>query len=221
MLVLLPNGFTVQVKAKKIWYNDKNEKIIATVQDVENDKFKDYICNPKKAMYISDKEVSFKESYDWLVSEMEKRIGKRPAGVSYPIWAWHTRDWKYKKPDLRQAGYESQGTKCVCIEFEIPDNQVVLSDYDTWHFILNDWYFDNSKNEEEWESKHKYYDSLCPEKKLEKNKYIIDAVFAVVALILATSCSRQEELISHEGQGSVFIIKHHITTGTKEMLTPF
>lgn len=127
-----------------------------------------YVCNPKKAMYISDKEVSFKESYDWLVSEMEKRIGKRPAGVSYPIWAWHTRDWKYKKPDLRQAGYDTPGTKCVCIEFEIPDNQVVLSDYDTWHFILNDWYFDNSKNEEEWESKHKYYDSLCPEKKLEK-----------------------------------------------------
>ena len=127
-----------------------------------------YVCNPKKAMYISDKEVSFKESYDWLISEMEKRIGKRPNGVTYPVWAWHTRDWKYKKPDLRQAGYDTPGTKCVCIEFEIPDNQVVLSDYDTWHFILNDWYFDNSKNEDEWESKHKYYDSLSPEKKLEK-----------------------------------------------------
>ena len=127
-----------------------------------------YICNPKKAMYISDKEVNFKSSYDWLIIEMEKRIGKRPNGVSYPVWAWHTRDWLHKKPDLRQAGYDTPGTKCACIELEIPDNQVVLSDYDLWHYVLNDWYFDNSKNEDEWESKHKYYDSLSPEKKLQK-----------------------------------------------------
>ena len=138
-----------------------------------------YICNPKKAMYISDKEVNFKSSYDWLIIEMEKRIGKRPNGVSYPVWAWHTRDWQYKKPDLRQAGYDTPGTKCVCIELEVPDNEVVLSDYDVWHFILNDWYFDNSMNEEEWDSKHKYYDRLSPEKKLEKKLKSWQGVFNI------------------------------------------
>ena len=138
-----------------------------------------YICNPKKAMYISDKEVNFKSSYDWLIIEMEKRIGKRPNGVSYPVWAWHTRDWQYKKPDLRQAGYDTPGTKCVCIELEVPDNEVVLSDYDVWHFILNDWYFDNSRNEEEWDSKHKYYDRLSPEKKLEKKLKSWQGVFNI------------------------------------------
>lgn len=138
-----------------------------------------YICNPKKAMYISDKEVNFKSSYDWLIIEMEKRIGKRPNGVSYPVWAWHTRDWQYKKPDLRQAGYDTPGTKCVCIELEVPDNEVVLSDYDVWHFILNDWYFDNSMNEDEWESKHKYYDRLSPEKKLEKKLKSWQGVFNI------------------------------------------
>lgn len=138
-----------------------------------------YICNPKKAMYISDKEVNFKSSYDWLIIEMEKRIGKRPNGVSYPVWAWHTRDWQYKKPDLRQAGYDTPGTKCVCIELEVPDSEVVLSDYDVWHFILNDWYFDNSMNEEEWDSKHKYYDRLSPEKKLEKKLKSWQGVFNI------------------------------------------
>ena len=138
-----------------------------------------YVCNPKKAMYISDKEVNFKSSYDWLIIEMEKRIGKRPNGVSYPVWAWHTRDWQYKKPDLRQAGYDTPGTKCVCIELEVPDNEVVLSDYDVWHFILNDWYFDNSMNEEEWDSKHKYYDRLSPEKKLEKKLKSWQGVFNI------------------------------------------
>ena len=119
-----------------------------------------YACNPKKAMYISDKEVSFKESYDWLVLEMEKRIGKRPNGVSYPVWAWHTRDWKHKKPDLRNIGLGNKGEKSVCIEVEVPDNQVVLTDFDVWHFVLNKWYFDESYSEEEWEKLNAKYDRL-------------------------------------------------------------
>lgn len=119
-----------------------------------------FICNPAKADYISDKEWNFKESYDWLVEQMEYRIGRRPNGVSYPIWAWHTRDWQHKKPDLRNVGLGNKGEKSVCIEVEIPDNQVVLTDYDTWHFVLNNWYFDDSYSEEEWEKLHAKYDRL-------------------------------------------------------------
>ena len=124
-----------------------------------------FICDPNKADYITDKDWNFKKSYDWLVKAMEKRIGKRPLGVSYPIWAWHTRDWKHKKPDLRNVGLAKKGEKCVCIEVEIPDNQVVLTDYDAWHYVLNDWFFDNSKNEDEWERVHKWYDNLPREKR--------------------------------------------------------
>ena len=110
-----------------------------------------FICNPIKANYISDKEWNFKEAYDWLVGQMEYRIGRRPNGVSYPIWAWHTRDWQHKKPDLRNIGLGNKGEKSVCIEVEVPDNQVVLTDFDVWHFVLNKWYFDDSYSEEEWE----------------------------------------------------------------------
>jgi hypothetical protein len=91
---------------------------------------------------------------------MEYRIGRRPNGVSYPIWAWHTRDWKHKKPDLRNIGLGNKGEKSVCIEVEVPDNQVVLTDFDVWHFVLNKWYFDDSYSEEEWEKLHAKYDRL-------------------------------------------------------------
>lgn len=124
-----------------------------------------FICDPIKAEYISDKEWNFKEAYDWLVGQMENQVGEKPKGVSYPIWAWHTRDWQHKKPDLRNVGLGNKGEKSVCIEIEIPENRVVLSDYDAWHYVLNNWYFDNSNNEEEWEKAHKNFDRLDKDKR--------------------------------------------------------
>lgn len=32
---------------------------------------------------------SFADAYDWMVSEMAKRIGNPPNDVQYPIWAWY------------------------------------------------------------------------------------------------------------------------------------
>ena len=118
-----------------------------------------FICNPEKSDYIST-DWGFKEPYDWLVNQMELRIGKRPHRVQYPIWAWHTRNWQHKKPDLRTIGLGKKGEKSVCIEIEIPDNQVLLSDYNAWHYVLNKWWFDDSLSEEDWEKKHEWFDSL-------------------------------------------------------------
>ncbi|MEW3584057.1 DUF3841 domain-containing protein, partial [[Clostridium] symbiosum] len=42
-------------------------------------------------------------------------------------------------------------TKCVCIEFEIDDNKVLLSDFDGWHFVLSNGYYDQSGSEDEAE----------------------------------------------------------------------
>ena len=115
-----------------------------------------FICNPIKANYIP----LIIRIVVVLVGQMEYRIGRRPNGVSYPIWAWHTRDWQHKKPDLRNRGLGNKGEKSVCIEVEVPDNQVVLTDFDVWHFVLNKWYFDDSYSEEEWEKLHAKYDRL-------------------------------------------------------------
>lgn len=104
----------------------------------------------EKGMYVTDEKYidsMFKSAYDWLVPKMETRIGKKPRGVQYPVWAWHTWEDARKKPDLRQRHME-KGMKAVCLTLEIPDNQVVLTDFDNWHFVLNDSYI--SKTEEDY-----------------------------------------------------------------------
>jgi hypothetical protein len=46
------------------------------------------------------------------------------------------------------------------LEIEIPDSQVLLSDYNNWHNVLNGWYNDNSMNRDEWEAEREWYRSL-------------------------------------------------------------
>ena len=129
-----------------------------------------FICNPEKAELLTD-DLDFKNSYDWLVEEMEKRVGKRPEGVTYPIWAWHTRKWLRKKPDLRESGPGERGAAYVCLEIEKPENEVLLSDYDAWHFVMNNWFLNDSKSEEEWKVIDEWFDSLPKYKQdLEKSK---------------------------------------------------
>ena len=41
-----------------------------------------YRCDPKKT---GMQELEFTSKYDWLVRQMEKRIGSPPEGVKYPV----------------------------------------------------------------------------------------------------------------------------------------
>lgn len=123
-------------------------------------------CNPD---LISMPE--FTGAYDWLTEEMRKRVGPPPDGVKYPIWAWHTWYGKRKKPDLRRMRWETgmKGETLVCLEIEIPDSEVLLSDYDKWHAVLNDWLICDS--EEEGERLYAYMETLPEEEKTAfKNK---------------------------------------------------
>ena len=109
------------------------------------------------------------DAYDWLNTYLEEKDAK-PEDVDYPIWAWYRHNSKEKKPDLRRAEYDAPGTKCVCLELEVPDEKVLLSDYDNWHAVLNQWWLDDSKNEEEWDKLHEWYDRLP----LEERKTLME-----------------------------------------------
>lgn len=112
--------------------------------------------------YITDESLidsSFATAYNWLSAQMENKIGTKPKGVDYPIWAWYTYDGVNKKPDRRRMLFSCY-KNCELLELEIPDSDVVLSDYDSWHYVLNDMWFDDSHNEAEWEELHNWYDSL-------------------------------------------------------------
>ena len=94
---------------------------------------------------------------------MEKRIGSPPAGLKYPVWEWHMLNWKHRKPDLRTERwcYGSGNEDYVCIEFEAPEEQVLLSDFDAWCIILSNCLINES--EKEADRVDAYYDSLSEE----------------------------------------------------------
>lgn len=127
--------------------------------------------------FISSPEISLKDSYDWLVIQMKEKIGINDK-AEYPWWAWYKRDYKHQKPDLRESAYEERGKKCVCIELDIDPSKVLLSDFDTWHMVLNDCWFNPALTESEYDRLEDWYDSLelleQQRVKLESWKQIFD-----------------------------------------------
>lgn len=143
----------------------------------EIDKKGYYICDKNKSMLLKDYEI-FQRAYDWLVPKMEQRIGKRPKGVEYPVWAWYKRDWQNKKPDLRTNVGEPK-KKNACIELDIDDRRVVLSDFGNWNIILNGGYVDETNTEEGWNRLHNYLDSLPPAQRDFLTRQSWDTVFDI------------------------------------------
>lgn len=88
--------------------------------------------------YLPEEEC-FRKSYQWMVEQMSVRIGNPPAGVTDPVWAWYQWEGKRKRPDMRthNKGYGDKGTPIVLLTIDVPENCVLLSDFDYWHFILN------------------------------------------------------------------------------------
>lgn len=121
---------------------------------------------------LSENYKDFHDAYHWLVNEMDKRNITHPQHLTLPLWAWHTRNAKHKKPDFRYMGLGVRGTRYACIEFEIPDNQVLLSDYDKWHNVLNKSWYDDSTNESEFDELQAWFDTLEPQ---ERHKLTIDS----------------------------------------------
>lgn len=126
---------------------------------------------------LSENYEDFHDAYLWLVKQMDKRGIEHPKTLTLPLWAWHTFDKKHMQPNLGCGQLGVPNEKYACIEFEIPDNQVLLSDYNAWHYVLNRSWYDDSTNEEEWENMHAWFDSLNGEKKEELRKKSWQKIF--------------------------------------------
>jgi hypothetical protein len=81
----------------------------------------------------------FPEAYIWMIEQMKKRLPNYQG--EYPVWLW------IEKPDMRQAGHFRGGTKCVRLKVELDDQNVLISDFDDWHMVLNDDFFADSEEE--------------------------------------------------------------------------
>ena len=124
-----------------------------------------YHCDISKSCFKDDK--PFIDAYVWMKEKLTEKCGNE-FGVPDMVWAWYIYDGKNKKPDLIPSGYGQPGDKYACIELEIPDEQVLLSDFNNWHCVLNDCYCDDSQSEEEWKKITEWYDSLSGEEAIRE-----------------------------------------------------
>ncbi len=140
-----------------ILWTIQNEKIYNILQETGI-----YHCDPEK-LWIPEL-VPF---YDWLAERMKEKVGEPPVGVKYPVWAWYKLDNKRKKPDLRSERWGNgwKGERFVCMEIDIPDEQVVLSDFDAWSIILLHGLLTETKEEDDLLNQK--YESLSPDEQLQ------------------------------------------------------
>lgn len=118
-----------------------------------------YRCNPEKSYMYQ----YWPRQYDWLISQMKNRIGPPPEGVFIPVWAWYMWEGQRKKPDLRRERWENgwKGERFVSLEIDIPEDRVLLSDFDAWSVILHNGFL--SMAEEENDELKARYESLAPD----------------------------------------------------------
>lgn len=131
--------------------------------------YNELIRQGKIFMHIDFVDENFKEAYQWMIGQMNIKISPAPSNKYSPIWAWNQYNGENaKKPDLRSSGYLPKGTKGVRIEFHKPDKEVLLSDYNLWHYVLNYWCIHDNEDQD------KLFDHLLKSYRVEfgdKEKY--------------------------------------------------
>ena len=87
-----------------------------------------------------------KAAYDWMRSQMAKRIPGYGGG--YPIWAWYQ-----PREDLRSWRHQWKEPSVLLI-VEVPEERVLLSDFDAWHMVLNTGYLPLTEEESDYYENH-------------------------------------------------------------------
>lgn len=107
-------------------------------------------------------EPGFSAAYAWLRGAMRRRIPGYRGGPLW--WGWHTIDSVVgKRPDLRQRYWAGTpwGSPWVRLGLEVPDEDVLLCDFDLWHAVLNEGYC--AVDEAEYDAWYARYAGTCPE----------------------------------------------------------
>jgi hypothetical protein len=124
-----------------------NELILWTVQDVavwkQLEETGQYTTPVERIEFPESEDDALNHAnfaYRWLADQMSKRVGPPPEGVVYPVWVWYKQQGQHDgKPDMRQSHY-FKGMPCMRMKLDVPDWEVLLSDFDDWHHALNYWH---------------------------------------------------------------------------------
>ena len=114
-------------------------------------------------------------AYKWIAEQKKKRIGEPPMSeIKLPVWAWYQYDSKKKnRPPLSDSVKTNPNQSEMMIEFEAPDELVLLSDFMLWHHPLNGW--DLCIDKREIKRVDDYFYTDFKEKPAEIQKIIMDS----------------------------------------------
>lgn len=100
-----------------------------------------FAASGEHALFMDPDYDDFKTYYDWMVEQYEERTGILLNG-NYPIWCWD------EFPDLGRGGHIGQGDAGVVLTVEMPDEEVLASEFGYWHIVLNNGYIFESYDDE-------------------------------------------------------------------------
>ncbi|WP_146208078.1 DUF3841 domain-containing protein [Azospirillum sp. TSH64] len=79
--------------------------------------------------------------YDWMRERLAELM-PRFSG-DYPVWGW------LKRPSTRPSIWgKAAGEATVLVSAIVPRHRILLSDFDDWHAVLNDWYLSRTEAED-------------------------------------------------------------------------
>ena len=118
----------------------------------------EYCCSEKLAVNPAENSDVFIKPYEWMANQMIKRNILPPHGVRFPIWGWYR--YNNKPAEINTISKEEENTELNYIILDIPDEQVLLSDFDQWHFVLNNMWIDDSTSKKEFDENSRWFHRL-------------------------------------------------------------
>lgn len=80
---------------------------------------------------------TFQDAYAWIKDSMTSAGIRAPASDLSPWWCWVRREQSHPEPYIEDV----EGLlDPVVLKLSLPSEQIVLSCFDLWHFVLNKWY---------------------------------------------------------------------------------
>ena len=105
------------------------------------------------------------KAYDWLTEKMEEKGKNKTRNSKYPFWAWKKYDGEVDFDNINKEDFINDQFFEGLIIIDIPEEDLILSDFDSWHSVINDEYFNFSMNEEEYDRNDSWYESLSDSEK--------------------------------------------------------
>lgn len=109
----------------------------------------------------------FASAYGWLSDVMRARIGEAPEGCHprWPVFAWALHNGLTPLAYDREIGHPDSDdpiTADFLVGFDVSEEAHLLSDFDDWHFVLNNWFLPSCGSaSEDLAGDGEAFDALC------------------------------------------------------------